>query len=41
MKPDNLNPAHCTGLESLVALSKELPEAFTLNTAGTKYTVGA
>jgi 7,8-dihydropterin-6-yl-methyl-4-(beta-D-ribofuranosyl)aminobenzene 5'-phosphate synthase len=41
MKPDHLMPAHCTGFESLVALSKELPDAFTLNTAGTKYTFGA
>ena len=41
MKPDHLMPAHCTGFESLVAFSKEMPEAFTLNTAGTKYTFGA
>src|SRR5512143_3174336 len=41
MKPDHIMPAHCTGFESLVALSKEMPEAFTLNTAGTKYTFGA
>ncbi len=41
MKPEHLMPAHCTGFESLVAFSKEMPEAFTLNTAGTKYTFGA
>jgi len=41
MKPDHLMPAHCTGFEALVAFSKEMPEAFTLNTAGTKYTFGA
>jgi 7,8-dihydropterin-6-yl-methyl-4-(beta-D-ribofuranosyl)aminobenzene 5'-phosphate synthase len=41
MKPDYIVPAHCTGFEALVAFSKELPEAFTLNTAGTKYTYGA
>jgi len=41
MKPDHIVPAHCTGFEALVAFSKEMPEAFTLNTAGTKYTFGA
>ena len=41
MKPDHLMPAHCTGFEALVAFCKEMPEAFTLNTAGTKYTFGA
>jgi 7,8-dihydropterin-6-yl-methyl-4-(beta-D-ribofuranosyl)aminobenzene 5'-phosphate synthase len=41
MKPDHIVPAHCTGFETMVAFSKELPEAFTLNTAGTKYTFGA
>jgi 7,8-dihydropterin-6-yl-methyl-4-(beta-D-ribofuranosyl)aminobenzene 5'-phosphate synthase len=41
MKPDHLMPAHCTGFEALVAFSKEMPDAFTLNTAGTKYTFGA
>ncbi len=41
MKPDYLMPAHCTGFEALMAFSKEMPEAFTLNTAGTKYTFGA
>lgn len=41
MKPDHIVPAHCTGFEALVAFSKEMPDAFTLNTAGTKYTFGA
>jgi 7,8-dihydropterin-6-yl-methyl-4-(beta-D-ribofuranosyl)aminobenzene 5'-phosphate synthase len=41
MKPDHIVPAHCTGFETLVAFSKEMPDAFTLNTAGTKYTFGA
>jgi 7,8-dihydropterin-6-yl-methyl-4-(beta-D-ribofuranosyl)aminobenzene 5'-phosphate synthase len=41
MKPDHIVPAHCTGFETIVAFSKEMPEAFTLNTAGTKYTFGA
>lgn len=40
MKPDHIVPAHCTGFEALVAFSKEMPDAFTLNTAGTKYTFG-
>jgi 7,8-dihydropterin-6-yl-methyl-4-(beta-D-ribofuranosyl)aminobenzene 5'-phosphate synthase len=41
MKPDHIVPAHCTGFEAIVAFSKEMPDAFTLNTAGTKYTFGA
>ena len=41
MKPDHIVPAHCTGFEALVAFSKEMPDAFTLNTTGTKYTFGA
>jgi 7,8-dihydropterin-6-yl-methyl-4-(beta-D-ribofuranosyl)aminobenzene 5'-phosphate synthase len=41
MKPDYIVPTHCTGFETMVAISKEMPEAFTLNTAGTKYTFGA
>ncbi len=41
MKPDHIVPAHCTGFETIVAFSKEMPDAFTLNTSGTKYTFGA
>lgn len=41
MKPDHIVGTHCTGFRAQVALSKEMPEAFTLNTAGTKYTFGA
>ena len=41
MKPDHIVPTHCTGFEAMVAFSKEMPDAFTLNTAGTKYTFGA
>jgi 7,8-dihydropterin-6-yl-methyl-4-(beta-D-ribofuranosyl)aminobenzene 5'-phosphate synthase len=41
IKPDHIVPAHCTGFEAIVAFSKDMPEAFTLNTAGTKYTFGA
>jgi 7,8-dihydropterin-6-yl-methyl-4-(beta-D-ribofuranosyl)aminobenzene 5'-phosphate synthase len=40
MKPDHIVPAHCTGFEAIVAFSKEMPDAFTLNTTGTKYTFG-
>jgi len=41
MKPDHLVGTHCTGFRAMMAFSKEMPEAFTINTAGTKYTFGA
>ena len=41
MKPDHIVPAHCTGFEAIAAFNKEMPDAFTLNTAGTKYAFGA
>ena len=41
MKPDYIIPAHCTGFETIMAFSKEMPNEFMLNTAGTKYTFGA
>ena len=41
MKPDHLVGTHCTGFRAMTAFSKEMPEAFTINTAGTKYTFGA
>jgi len=41
MRPDYIVPAHCTGFEAMVAFSRELPEAFTVNTAGTQYTFAA
>jgi 7,8-dihydropterin-6-yl-methyl-4-(beta-D-ribofuranosyl)aminobenzene 5'-phosphate synthase len=41
MKPYHIVPAHCTGFEAIVAFSKEMPDAFTMNTAGTRYTFGA
>jgi len=41
MKPDHIVPAHCTGFEAIVAFSKELPDAFTMNTTGTRYIFGA
>ena len=37
MKPDFIVPAHCTGFEAIVAFSKEMPNEFLLNTAGTQY----
>ncbi len=41
MKPDYIVPTHCTGFEAIVAFSKEMPNEFVMNTAGTKYTFGA
>jgi len=41
MKPDHIVGTHCTGFRALVALSREMPEAFSVNTSGTKYTFGA
>jgi 7,8-dihydropterin-6-yl-methyl-4-(beta-D-ribofuranosyl)aminobenzene 5'-phosphate synthase len=41
MKPDYIVPTHCTGFEAIVAFSREMPNEFILNTAGTKYTFGA
>lgn len=41
MKPDHIVPAHCTGFEAIVAFSREMPDAFTMNTVGTRYTFGA
>jgi 7,8-dihydropterin-6-yl-methyl-4-(beta-D-ribofuranosyl)aminobenzene 5'-phosphate synthase len=38
MKPAFIAPAHCTGFEAMVAFSQEMPDAFILNTAGTRYT---
>lgn len=41
MKPDYIVPMHCTGFETMVAFAKEMPNEFTINTAGTRYTFGA
>ena len=41
MKPDYIVPAHCTGFETVVSFSKEMPNEFVMNTAGTRYTFGA
>ena len=38
MKPDYIVPAHCTGFEAIVAFSREMPNQFIMNTAGTQYT---
>lgn len=40
MKPDFVVPMHCTGFEAIVAFAREMPDQFTLNTAGTRYTFG-
>jgi 7,8-dihydropterin-6-yl-methyl-4-(beta-D-ribofuranosyl)aminobenzene 5'-phosphate synthase len=37
MKPDYIVPTHCTGFEAIVAFSREMPNEFFLNTAGTQY----
>ncbi len=41
MKPDYIVPTHCTGFEAIVAFSREMPNEFVLNTAGTQYTFAA
>ncbi len=41
IKPDHIVGTHCTGFRALVALSSAMPDAFTINTSGTKYTFGA
>jgi len=41
ISPEIIVPAHCTGFEAVVALSKEMPNEFVVNTAGTKYTFAA
>lgn len=41
MKPDHVVPTHCTGFEAIVAFSREMPNEFIINTAGTRYTFAA
>ncbi len=41
ISPDIVAPMHCTGFEALVAFSGAMPDAFILNTAGTRYTFKA
>ncbi len=38
LAPDYVVPVHCTGFEAIVRFSREMPGAFVLNTAGTRYT---
>ena len=38
MKPDCVVPTHCTGFEAIAAFKREMPDEFSLNTAGTRYT---
>ena len=37
MRPDYIVPAHCSGFEAMVAFSREMPNEFVVNTAGTQY----
>jgi 7,8-dihydropterin-6-yl-methyl-4-(beta-D-ribofuranosyl)aminobenzene 5'-phosphate synthase len=41
MKPDYIIPMHCSGFETILAFSREMPNEFTINTAGTQYTFSA
>jgi 7,8-dihydropterin-6-yl-methyl-4-(beta-D-ribofuranosyl)aminobenzene 5'-phosphate synthase len=41
IKPEYIVPTHCTGFRAMVAFSREMPNEFVLNTAGTKYTFTA
>ncbi len=41
MKPDYIVPTHCSGFEAIVAFSREMPNEFIMNTAGTQYTFAA
>lgn len=41
MKPEYIVPTHCTGFRAMVAFSREMPNEFVINTAGTKYTFTA
>ena len=37
--PTYIAPTHCTGFEAISAFSREMPDKFILNTAGTRYTI--
>lgn len=39
LAPSVLVPAHCTGFNAQVALSRALPDAFISNSVGTKFTI--
>ena len=39
INPEYIVPTHCTGFEAITAFSRELPNQFILNTAGTQYVI--
>ncbi len=39
INPEYIVPTHCTGFEAISAFSREMPNQFILNTAGTKYVI--
>jgi 7,8-dihydropterin-6-yl-methyl-4-(beta-D-ribofuranosyl)aminobenzene 5'-phosphate synthase len=39
INPQYIAPTHCTGFEAISTFSREMPEQFILNTAGTRYTI--
>ena len=39
LKPAIVSPMHCSGFKTLAAVSREMPEAFLLNTAGAQITL--
>ena len=39
INPQYIAPTHCTGFEAISYFSREMPDQFILNTAGTKYTI--
>ena len=41
LDPDLIVPAHCTGFEAVAAFSREMPDRFLINPAGTRYTFSA
>lgn len=41
MKPDFVMAGHCTGFETILAFSREMPNEFAMNSSGTKYTFEA
>jgi 7,8-dihydropterin-6-yl-methyl-4-(beta-D-ribofuranosyl)aminobenzene 5'-phosphate synthase len=41
MNPDYVVPTHCTGFTAMTAFSREMPNQFIINTAGTKYVITA
>jgi len=39
--PDYVFPAHCTGLNTIIALQRELPQKLVLPSTGTRVVFGA